>query len=711
MSGTLLCKGFTADVPPGLSIGPIKQTHAAAEWTAVDRKPTFRHLGIDQKLDDLERTMLPALFDSARQDRPGEWTEKAITAIQQALAGGDTGGHALEDWPVGLTSHGNTCYLNSLLQYYFSIKPLRDIVLNYDKYKWDTATQGLKDLRVGHVHITKIEIEGGQRFAEDLRQLFERMIKSRDSAVKPEHNLVCRAFLKPKDYKLLDPVVDEKQVNGVEHAIDEIMMGQETTDSPTASSATMTDGKGSDASSTTLVNGENGDVAMQDIDVQLTPPPSPGLPPLDVMDQAKKEPLPPPLPARRFSTTKEEALEKAQANARAQQDVTEVHDSITSLLRNGMSPSGKDFEDEQEDVLRALFSIQTAQTTVKDGVEGKPTPQFDSAINLNVPYDDTDIYSALDAVFDLQPRAEDAALEAYRTLKTLSPLLQVNIPRIGYDSTRAGGSVYKTAACVRLEDELYLDRYFDTSHPDTLRQRRQCWGWRKQLHALKRELKALKEAPAGLDGPNAVAETASYLVSLDDVNTALASVDVEPIDADGGITNLLIDEAKFQAERVASLEGEIDTLQNQLDSQWKDMKNIKYRLAAVFFHRGASGHGHYWVYIHDFANDIWRLYNDERVEKFTKYEQIFEAKGWDQGTPTYAVYVAADRLEEMVQPVCRDPEPALEPPKGQEWEMVGEDAKPLMEGFKPGIKGDPVLTTEGGEASWDADRQVASGPW
>lgn len=672
----------------------------------------LRHLNIEQKLEELDPTIVPVLFESARQDRPGDWTEKAIAAIQQALANGPASDHSPENWPVGLTSHGNTCYLNSLLQYYFSIKPLRDIVLNYDQFKWDTETQGLKDLRVGHVHVTRIEIEGGQRFAEELKQLFQRMIRARDSAVKPDADLVCRAFLKPKDYKLMDPIMHpESQQNGAsmtkdrENAIDEKMTDGDIFPSPTASSTNMVEGKGSDASSMTLVNGDNGDYAMKDAGAELTPPPSPEL---EGLEPPKEEPNPPPLPARRFSTTKEEALQKAQDNARAQQDVTEVHDSITSLLRNGMSPSGKDFEDEQEDVLRALFSIQTAQTTVKDGFEGKPTAQFDSAINLNVPYEDTDIYSALDAVFDLQPRAEDAALEAYRTMKSIGPLLQISIPRIGYDSTRGRGAVYKTTSTVRLEDELYLDRYFDTSHPETPRRRRECWAWRKRLQTLNRELNSLNNGPASIEGPNAVAQTAEYLISLDEVNRDLEAVDVDTIEADGEITSTLLMEAKQQAERVTELASEITDLQAKLDAQWTGMKNIKYRLAAAFFHRGSYGHGHYWIYIHDFKNDLWRLYNDEKVEQFNKLEQVFEAKGWEQGTPTYAVYVAADQVENVVDPVCRDPEPAPDPPPLQRWDsstdMTGTGEQ--KGGLKPHVEVDPVLMTESGEKNWDQGRQV-----
>ncbi|KAK3720578.1 ubiquitin-specific protease ubp2 [Vermiconidia calcicola] len=717
----------TADNPANEEIGQkavatiakVRKSNMLNNWLLTGRQDGYtmsvdealRHLNIEQKLEVVDQTVLSAVFDSARQDRPGDTTEKAIAAIQGALASGNGNmlTHSPATWPVGLTSHGNTCYLNSLLQYYFSIKPLRDIVLNYHQYKLDT-TNGEKKERVGQLRISTVEVEGGQRFAAELKYLFERMIKSRDSAVKPEADLVCRAFLKPKEYKLLDPIMRPEKdqpgqtaSHGSESAVDDKFTDKQTVMSPTQ---IMTDGrKESDASSATLqasVNGDDPDVPMRDGEMPPTPPASPGL-----KGQEKPEPEnPPPLPPRRFSTTKEEALAKAEANARQQQDVTEVHDAITFLLRCGMMPRGQDDEEEQEDAMRDLFSLRVTQTMVNKGVEQKPKPLPDSAIQLNVPYEPTDIYSALDAVFDLQPYTEDPSMEAFKSVKSLPPLLQINMPRIGYDKDRAGGAAFKSTECIRLEDELFLDRYLDTSHPSTLPKRRQCWGWRKQLQSLRREQRALAKTTMDLDGPSAVAETATYLTSLDDVNNDLRSIDVDPIEADGDITSALIHEAQQQAERVAGLDAEIDALQKQLGSQFQDLKNIKYRLAAVFFHRGSYGHGHYWIYIRDFANNIWRLYNDERVEQFDKLDSIFEAKTWDQGTPTYAVYVAEDKVDH-IQPVCRDPEeaPTFEPTSIQDAADV--EMRNVHSQQVPGIAIDPTLASEGGQASWDAPRQVA----
>lgn len=344
----------------------------------------LRHLGYEQPLSNLDKDFAKAIFANAREDRPGETTNKAIAIVWQTLTEGENmnSQRSPETWPVGLTSHGNTCYLNSLLQYYFSIKPLRDIVLNYDDYKLDTSTQIDKDARVGQRKVTMIEIKGGQRFAEDMKQLFERMIKSRDSAVKPEEDLVCRAFLDPTQYRLLDPNYksdrpdgrDQKMSNGVDGASEKTLSDGEMLASPIETMAEEV--HSSEASSTTLqasVNGEDGDVSMKDAGMPPTPPASPGL---KGGGQEISHPTygPPPLPPRRrFSTTKEEALALAKQKAKEQQDVTEVHDAAMWRLRCGMTPGGSDEDEEQTDELRDLFSVLFEQTIINGG-KNKPMP-------------------------------------------------------------------------------------------------------------------------------------------------------------------------------------------------------------------------------------------------------------------------------------------------------------------------------------------------
>ena len=593
-------------------------------------------------------------FPEARKVNGGPLTEKAIAVIERAIQAEASSSHSLETWPVGLTSHGNTCYLNSLLQYYFSIKPLRDIVLNYDKYELDTEQHTTKDERVGNRKISTEEVKGGQRFAKDLKQLFERMIKSRDEHVRPDDDLVCRAFLEMKDYALLASTVREAkadhEANGVLGQIEE----EKPEDMDKLSAPASLERHESNASSVTLQGDQ--DVPMQNGELPPTPPESP------TKEDVPELTVAPPLPPRRFSTTREHALEKAQDKAKAQQDVTEVHDDVLFKLRAGMMPEGIDSSGEQEDQLRRLFRHSVVETAVKDGVDGKKKELLDMAIVLPPPSEDTDIYTMLDQVFDLQSMGETTeagVLEGYKSLQSLPPLLQINITRIDYDKEKGS---FKSDKTVTLFDELYLDRYVDTSHDQILAKRRACWKWRQQLHSSRKERKALYDAPQitekpnDFDGTHACIEASEYLAKLPDVNEDLASLGIEGLDVPVELTNAVMTDSLAQVERLDSLSREIKDLEHQLKDQFSDFKDIKYRLAAVFFHRGSYGHGHYWIYIHDFENNMWRLYNDEKVEEFKNEHDILNATTWHHGTPTFAVYVRDDQKTEIIQPVCRSPE-------------------------------------------------------
>lgn len=61
--------------------------------------------------------------------------------------------------PVGLLNIGNTCYLNSLLQYLFTVKAVREIILNYDKYKLELKDEDIQERRIGG---NKMQMDRGE---------------------------------------------------------------------------------------------------------------------------------------------------------------------------------------------------------------------------------------------------------------------------------------------------------------------------------------------------------------------------------------------------------------------------------------------------------------------------------------------------------------------------------------------------------------------
>ncbi len=61
--------------------------------------------------------------------------------------------------PVGLNNIGNTCYLNSLLQYLFTVKAVRDVVTNYDEFRLNLADDSIQQRRLGG---NKMEMDRGE---------------------------------------------------------------------------------------------------------------------------------------------------------------------------------------------------------------------------------------------------------------------------------------------------------------------------------------------------------------------------------------------------------------------------------------------------------------------------------------------------------------------------------------------------------------------
>jgi ubiquitin carboxyl-terminal hydrolase 25 len=71
------------------------------------------------------------------------------------------------DGPVGLDNIGNTCYLNSLLQFYYTIKSVREVVMNIQTHRMDLndpkTDDDIRRKRVGGRKVVRSEIIKAQK--------------------------------------------------------------------------------------------------------------------------------------------------------------------------------------------------------------------------------------------------------------------------------------------------------------------------------------------------------------------------------------------------------------------------------------------------------------------------------------------------------------------------------------------------------------------
>ncbi|KAL6940658.1 hypothetical protein ACO0QE_004570 [Hanseniaspora vineae] len=101
------------------------------------------------------------------------------------------------NWPVGLCNVGNTCYLNSLLQFYFTIVPLRTYILQYSA-KMETLINENGKRRIGGREVSTFEVQRSTKFINQLKTLFFDMIHTTSKVVTPSQQLVYLAFAPPE---------------------------------------------------------------------------------------------------------------------------------------------------------------------------------------------------------------------------------------------------------------------------------------------------------------------------------------------------------------------------------------------------------------------------------------------------------------------------------------------------------------------------------
>lgn len=382
-----------------------------------------------------------------------------------------------------------------------------------------------------------------------------------------------------------------------------------------------------------MVNGNNSTPP----DYQPPPPPPTEKPP----------PIPPRKKAGLSIQTDNSMSNNDMLSFGAQQDVTEVIGNVVWRLSCAIKPSSIDpSTGEQMDIIRDTFFGANAVYTQKASKMEKKVESWAQLIVFPHSSQPRDIYEALDVVFDEQiVDVENAMMPQFAAVTKLPPILQIHIQRTDFDPINKVG--FKNRNPVTLPETIYMDRYMDSTDSNLIRRRREAWNWRKQLRALETRQTALQVTEAKLSVPDALIETKHFLNTLQEE-------EIEGVEVVASLQEAIEERISQVAIELDQLSARIATIKQRLSEQFTDLTRYEYKLQTVFIHRGESGGGHYWIYLYDFENDIWREYNDDHVSIIKDRNRIFNPDAGQGGTPYYLAYVRSGDKQELVDAVIRD---------------------------------------------------------
>lgn len=372
----------------------------------------------------------------------------------------------------------------------------------------------------------------------------------------------------------------------------------------------------------------------------LTPPP-------ESMEMVEQRPPVPPRnkPAPIKTGESEEDLRAQKLYFGAQQDVTEVIGNVIFRLQCAIKPTRIDPKfGEQIDVVRETFFGANAVHLKKADSYDVKIEDWANIIVFPGLDGQRDIYEALDVVFDEQiVEIDNSNATQFASINNLPPIVQIQIQRTAFDPATQQAS--KNQNRIVFDETIYLDRYMEDEK--ILQRRRDAWVWKNRIRLLEARQKALQVTDVDVPVEGALHATKDFLQSLEDEKVSDISINPD-------LASTLEERANEISNEMEAISKEISSLKLKLQEQFTDLRQHRYRLQAVFIHRGTNAYGHYWIYIYDFANDIWREYNDERVSIVEDRTRIFGQPGTGGATPYYLVYVRDEDKNDIVDAVCRE---------------------------------------------------------
>lgn len=358
-----------------------------------------------------------------------------------------------------------------------------------------------------------------------------------------------------------------------------------------------------------------------------------------------------------------------------QQDVDEMIGRVMGLIQASIKPTSTE-GDIQTEVIMETFFFKVIMHTVS--FTGEPPERQDKRAaeffrNLTAypaPDGPCTLYQALDKNFDKE-EIEGTAISRYSAVESLPPILHILVQRTKGDGTKNPNPVV-------IDERLQLDRYMDAPEGSELMFLRETsWALKKHRALLteqENQLAALDSIPlpggsqsnldAGafstIDGRNGrddhFAKYGKYVLEMDGYAEDVSDEDGVPRFDFRAVEEASSPPAQGTPQAAISrasivrkqLQDDLNDVNSKLENLFAGMSNHSYALHSIVCHSGSGRGGHYWVWIRDFEEGIWRKYNDTNVGEERDTRKLLDNLN-SSGDPYFLCYVREEDRGDYVR--------------------------------------------------------------